>query len=115
VYDGALPFSVEHTDLAAIQRPRTKIMINVGNPDEAFTLSFLPNDGVGLARIEFIISNAIGIHPMALVKHAELAPDVRAHVDRLTEGYVDKPRSSWIGWRRVSPCLAPPSIRRTSS
>jgi pyruvate,water dikinase len=91
VYEGSLPFSVEHTDLAEIRRPHTRIMMNVGNPDEAFALSFLPNDGVGLARIEFIISNAIGIHPMALVKYAELAPDVRARVDRLTEGYADKP------------------------
>ncbi len=56
----------------ASRGPRTKIMMNVGNPDEAFALSFLPNDGVGLARIEFIISTAIGVHPMALVRYAQL-------------------------------------------
>jgi pyruvate,water dikinase len=91
VYDGALPFTVEHTDLAAIRRPSTRIMMNVGNPDEAFALSFIPNDGVGLARIEFIISTAIGVHPMALVKYPELAADTRAEIDRLTAGYSDKP------------------------
>ena len=91
VYNGALPFSVEHTDLAAIRRPATRIMMNVGNPDEAFALSFIPNDGVGLARIEFIISNAIGVHPMALVRYHELAADTRAAIDRLTAGYSDKP------------------------
>ncbi len=91
VYDGMLPFSVEHTDLGSIRRPHTKIMMNVGNPDEAFALSFIPNDGIGLARIEFIISNAIGIHPMALVKYDELGAGERLAIDRLTAGYSDKP------------------------
>jgi pyruvate,water dikinase len=68
-------------------------MMNVGNPDEAFALSFLPNDGVGLARIEFIISNAIGIHPMALVTFDELSDaGVRAQIERLTRSYKDKPQ-----------------------
>ena len=49
-------------------------MMNVGNPDEAFALSFIPNDGVGLARIEFIISTAIGVHPMALVRYDAARP-----------------------------------------
>ena len=91
VYEGALPFSIQHTDLAATGRPDTRIMMNVGNPDEAFALSFIPNDGVGLARIEFIISNAIGIHPMALVRYNELAAATRNEIDRLTAGYSDKP------------------------
>ena len=93
VYDGKLDFTVEKTDLAQGARPKTKVMMNVGNPDEAFRLSFIPNDGVGLAREEFIISNAIKIHPMALLKFASLE-DVaaREEIERLTHGYSDKPQ-----------------------
>jgi pyruvate,water dikinase len=68
-------------------------MINVGNPDEAFRLSMLPNDGVGLARMEFIVSSAIQVHPMALVKFGELTDaGARAQIERLTRGYTDKPQ-----------------------
>lgn len=91
VYEGARRFDVERIDLSAIGKPATKIMMNVGNPDEAFTLSFVPNDGVGLARLEFIINNAIGVHPLALVRYGELNGEARAEVDRLTAGYTDKP------------------------
>ena len=74
-----------------LPRPRTKVMMNVANPEEAFRLSFTPNDGVGLAREEFIISTYIKIHPMALVDYARLDdPAVRAEIDRLTAGYDDK-------------------------
>ena len=90
VYDGLLPFTVDRIDLSTVQRPKTRIMMNVGNPDEAFALSFIPNDGVGLARIEFIISTAIGVHPMALVKYDQLQSDARAAIDRVTQGYTDK-------------------------
>ena len=66
--------------------------MNVGNPDEAFGLSLIPNDGVGLAREEFIISNYIKVHPMALLDYDRLEdPAVRAEIDRLTAGYADKP------------------------
>ncbi|MFM8444335.1 MAG: phosphoenolpyruvate synthase, partial [Methylococcus sp.] len=92
VYDGLLPFEVERQSLGDLQRPRTKIMMNVGNPEEAFRLSFLPNDGVGLAREEFIISNSIKIHPKALLDYERLNdPDVKDAIDRLTVGYDDKP------------------------
>ena len=91
VYEGARRFDVERVDLSTIGRPRTRIMMNVGNPDEAFALSFIPNDGVGLARLEFIIANVIGVHPMALVRYARLGGQARAEVDRLTAGCVDKP------------------------
>ncbi|MFM2005926.1 MAG: Phosphoenolpyruvate synthase, partial [Pseudomonadota bacterium] len=92
VYDGLLPFEVERQSLGDLQRPRTKIMMNVGNPEEAFRLSFLPNDGVGLAREEFIISNSIKIHPKALLDCERLTdPDVKDAIDRLTVGYADKP------------------------
>jgi pyruvate,water dikinase len=91
VYDGACRFDVERIDLSSIGRPDTKIMMNVGNPDEAFALSFVPNDGVGLARLEFIINTAIRVHPLALVRYHQLGAQARADVDRLTAGYADKP------------------------
>ncbi|MCE9590863.1 MAG: phosphoenolpyruvate synthase [Planctomycetes bacterium] len=92
VYEGLLPFDAKKIDLGRIDRPRTKIMMNVGNPEEAFRLSMLPNDGVGLAREEFIISGYIRIHPKALIDYHQLKnPAVKAEIDRLTAGYDDKP------------------------
>ncbi|MDR3405849.1 MAG: phosphoenolpyruvate synthase [Chthoniobacter sp.] len=91
VYDGALPFEVQRVNAQEMSRPRTKVMMNIGNPDEAFSLSFIPNDGVGLAREEFIITTYIKIHPLALLDYAQLAdPAARAEIDRLTSGYTDK-------------------------
>ena len=93
VYKGRLPFNVETTDLRNLERPRTKVMMNVGNPDEAMSLSLIPNDGVGLAREEFIISSYIKVHPLALVDYQGLDdPAVRAQIDLLTAGYPDKPQ-----------------------
>jgi pyruvate,water dikinase len=93
VYDGRLNFGLEQIDLVALSRPQTKVMMNVGNPREAFRLSLIPNDGVGLAREEFIITNYIKIHPMALLDYDRLKdPAVRAEIDRLTAGYREKPR-----------------------
>jgi len=77
--------------LKDIPRPTTKVMLNVGNPEEAFKLSFLPNDGVGLAREEFIISNAIKVHPLALLDYERLDDaGLKADIDRLTTGYTNK-------------------------
>jgi len=88
-----LPFEVEHTDLKALGKPHTKVMMNLANPEEAFSLSFIPNDGVGLARMEFIVSTSIKIHPLALVHFDELAdPVAKAEIARLTSGYADKPQ-----------------------
>ncbi len=93
VYDGALPFDVQHTNLKAIARPRTKVMLNLANPEEAFALSFIPNDGVGLARMEFIITTYIKVHPLALVGFDTLKdPMAKAEIERLTAGYPDKPQ-----------------------
>ena len=91
VYEGALPFRVERTKLADLKRPKTQMMMNLGNPEEAFSLSFIPNDGVGLARLEFIISSYIRVHPMALL-HPEKIEDAkdREAIDRLTSAYADK-------------------------
>jgi pyruvate,water dikinase len=91
VYDGALPFTVERVVLHDVPRPRTRVMLNVGNPEEAFALSFLPNDGVGLAREEFIISNTIKVHPLALLDYERLDDaGLKADIDRLTTGYTQK-------------------------
>ena len=65
---------LKRTDLSGLQRPKTKIMLNIGNPELAFKTSFLPNDGVGLARMEFIITEYIKAHPMALI-HPERVQD----------------------------------------
>jgi pyruvate, water dikinase len=74
VYRGILPFELRQTDLSGLARPRTQIMLIIGNPDSAFRCSFLPNDGVGLARMEFVITEYIGVHPMALL-HPERIDD----------------------------------------
>jgi pyruvate,water dikinase len=93
VYAGRLPFTVEKTDLGDLGHPRTKIMLNVADPDEAFGLSFLPCDGVGLARMEFIVANHIRVHPMALIEFDKLVDSpTKAEIAQLTEGYDDKPR-----------------------
>jgi len=91
VYDGKLPFNVEKVSLKDLTRPKTEIMINLGNPEEAFATSMIPNDGVGLARLEFIISSYIKIHPMALV-HPDKVKDesIRRQIDELTYGYPNK-------------------------
>jgi pyruvate, water dikinase len=88
VYRGLLRTEVERTDLTSVPDTRTAIMMNVGNPGEAFSLSFLPNQGVGLARMEFIIASDIRVHPMALL-HPERIESVteRGEIERLTAGY----------------------------
>ncbi len=93
VYEGALPFDVTRTDLKGLGQPRTKVMMNLANPEEAFSLSFIPNDGVGLARMEFIITTCIKIHPLALIHFDQLADTAaKAEIERLTAGYTDKPQ-----------------------
>jgi len=93
VYAGMLPFDVRKVDLEDLRRPRTKIMLNVGNPDEAFRLSMIPNDGVGLAREEFIIATYIKVHPLALLHFERIAdPATRLQIAHITAGYTDKPQ-----------------------
>ena len=90
VYRGELGFHVDRTEVAGLARPRTQIMINLGNPDLAFKTSFLPNDGVGLARMEFIVSEYIRVHPLALLHPDKVDdPEARRTIDRLTQGYSD--------------------------
>lgn len=91
VYDDLLKYKVEKIDVQKVPKPKTKVMINVGYPDEAYELSFLPNDGVGLAREEFIVTEYIRIHPMALVKFEEIKDKkTQRKINELTAGYTDK-------------------------
>jgi pyruvate,water dikinase len=92
VYDGALDFARRDIDLGSLPRLRTKVMVNAGNPDQAFALSSLPCDGVGLAREEFIISGSIQVHPLALV-HFDKVPDgpAREKIAQLTRNHPHKP------------------------
>jgi pyruvate,water dikinase len=88
VYEGEMDFTIEKTDLSNLTRPATHVMMNVGNPDIAFSLSALPNDGVGLARMEFIIAESIKAHPMALVHPEKIADErERAEILRLSKDY----------------------------
>jgi len=90
VYDGLLPFAIEHLELDALPPTRTKIMMNVGNPREAFRLSLIPNDGVGLARTEFIIANYIKVHPLALLNFDTLKDNgAKWEISQLTSQYRD--------------------------
>lgn len=91
VYAGKLPFKVEKHDVKNLKKPKTKIMMNVGEPDMAFANSFIPNDGVGLARLEFIINNYIKIHPLALINYQRLKdPIIKKQIDELTSSYHNK-------------------------
>jgi pyruvate,water dikinase len=90
VYRGDVPFHVDRTEVADIPRPATEVMVNLGNPDLAFKTSFLPNDGVGLARMEFIVSEYIRAHPLALLHPDKVTdPEAREQIERLTRGYAD--------------------------
>lgn len=87
VYQGALKFDIETTDLSKQAHPKTQMMMNVGNPDLAFQTSFIPNDGVGLARMEFIINESIKVHPQALLYPEKLPESVQAEIKKLTAQY----------------------------
>ncbi len=92
IYEGLLPFNVQETPLENLPRTRTKILMNVGNPEEAFSFASIPCDGVGLARLEFIIANHIKCHPLALIKFNELEDEsVKQEIAKLTALYTDKP------------------------
>jgi len=91
VYDGILDFEVREINTAKIPKTRTKVMVNAGDPATAFRWWRLPSDGVGLARMEFIIGNLIKIHPMALVRFKGLKnPAIRRAIEGLTKGYREK-------------------------
>jgi pyruvate, water dikinase len=96
VYAGLLPFTKTSVDVSQLERPRTHVMVNLGNPDVAFQTAMLPSDGVGLARMEFIVAEHIRVHPMALV-HPERVDDpaARDEIARLTRGF-DRPSDYFV-------------------
>ncbi|HCC22145.1 TPA: phosphoenolpyruvate synthase [Candidatus Uhrbacteria bacterium] len=87
IYAGLLPFEVKRTKLRGFKKPQTQVMMNVGEPDLAFEFSFIPNAGVGLARTEFIFTNFIKAHPLALLHYDRLGTKDRRAVDELTLAY----------------------------
>ncbi|HPF74598.1 MAG: phosphoenolpyruvate synthase [Rhodanobacteraceae bacterium] len=89
IYAGELPFEVKETDLGNLPPPPLKIMMNVGNPERAFDFAMLPHQGIGLARLEFIIARQIGVHPRALLEYDQQSPDIKAEIDRRMAGYSD--------------------------
>lgn len=96
-YDGVLKFEVKKTDLKNLKRPKNvKIMMNLGEPEQAFTQSLIPNDGVGLAREEFVINNSIRVHPLALlamdgkIKNVHIDRHTAKVIDKITYGYKNK-------------------------
>ncbi len=91
IYKGTLKYEVDRLDLKDLERPKTHIMMNLGNPEEAFKYSFIPNDGVGLARLEFIITSYIKIHPLALAYFDKLEDNgLKAQIESMTLGFPDK-------------------------
>jgi pyruvate,water dikinase len=92
IYEGRLPYRSERIDLTGLSRPATKIMLIVGNPDLALEYAAFPNDGVGLARLEFIINNSIGIHPRALLEYDSLPQEIRKQIEPRIAGYASPER-----------------------
>jgi pyruvate,water dikinase len=119
VYEGRLDFDPQRIELDALPAPPVRMMMNVGNPDRAFDFASIPNHGVGLARLEFIINRMIGVHPRALLDFATLEPGVREQVRRQMAGY-DDPVSFFVeklaeGIASIAAAFAPqPVIVRLS-
>lgn len=91
VYSGKVPYEKKTYDLKTLPELPTKIMLNVGTPEGAFKASFLPNNGVGLARVEFIFADKVKVHPLALINFAKLKDKkVKAQIEEITSGYKDK-------------------------
>ena len=103
LYQGELAFEKIEIDLSGLKKPKTKIMLNLANPEIAFKVSQLPNDGVGLARLEFIINTSIGVHPHALLDYHKLDRDIRKQIHEKVAGY-DSPTDFYV--RRLSEGVA---------
>jgi pyruvate,water dikinase len=119
VYRGSVPFEVTRLDLDRMPDLKVKVMMNVGNPERAFHFAALPNAGVGLARLEFIIGNAIGVHPQALLEFDRLPADLQAKIRVKMAGYAG-PREFYVerlteGIASIAAAFAPqPVIVRLS-
>jgi pyruvate, water dikinase len=95
VYEGKLPFGVRRTNLKGLKKPKTKIMMNVGTPDTAFLVSQIPNDGVGLAREEFIVTESLAVHPLALLDMDGQDRKTKEKIKKLIDGY-DSPTDYFV-------------------
>lgn len=119
VYQGELKYEVEKKDDGKLSKPPIKIMMNIGNPDMAFTFAQIPNHGVGLARLEFVINNMIGIHPKAIINYQAMPSDVQKLIDHRAKGYKN-PKQFYIdkiseGVATIAAAFYPnPVIVRTS-
>jgi pyruvate,water dikinase len=119
IYEGALPFEVDRINLDEMPPLPVKLMMNVGNPERAFAFAGLPNEGVGLARLEFVIARTIGIHPKALLEFDRQTPELQAAIRERSAGYAD-PVSFYVdklaeGIATLGAAFAPnPVIVRTS-
>jgi len=119
VYHGALDFEVSTQANAALPKPPCKIMMNVGNPDMAFSFAQIPNDGVGLARLEFVINNMVGIHPKAILNMDAMPATIQATIKNRARGYAN-PKQFYIdkvaeGVATIAAAFYPkPVIVRTS-
>jgi pyruvate,water dikinase len=119
VYDGRVPFEIEYVQASTLPKTQTKVMLIVGDPTKAFHLAAIPNEGVGLARIEFIVTNHIGIHPMALAQFPDLK-DLKAINEIRNRIAEEDPREFFIrrlseGVARIAAAFYPkPVIVRTS-
>ena len=119
VFQGALDYEVNIVKETTLPTPPVKIMMNVGNPDMAFTFAQMPNDGVGLARLEFVINNMIGIHPKAILNYSAMPQDIQKQIAHRARGYKD-PKQFYIdkvaeGVATIAAAFYPkPVIVRTS-
>ncbi|NIH22994.1 phosphoenolpyruvate synthase [Providencia heimbachae] len=96
VYNGKLDFEIHSSEVSEMPNVDVKIMMNVGNPDRAFDFACLPNEGVGLARLEFIINRMIGVHPRALLEFDKQSPELQSEIRTMMAGY-DDPIEFYIG------------------
>ena len=119
VYHGALEFDIKTQTNNALSKPPCKIMMNVGNPDMAFSFAQIPNDGVGLARLEFVINNMVGIHPKAILNMDAMPSSIKAVIKSRARGYAS-PKQFYIdkvaeGVATIAAAFYPkPVIVRTS-
>ena len=119
VFQGALEYEVNTEKETVLPSPPVKIMMNVGNPDMAFTFAQTPNDGVGLARLEFVINNMIGIHPKAILNYSAMPQDIQKQITHRARGYLN-PKQFYIdkvaeGVATIAAAFYPkPVIVRTS-
>ncbi len=95
VYEGELKYEVDEIQLNEVPQSKTKVMLNIGDPERAFELGHLPTDGVGLVRLEFIINNSIRVHPRALLEYPLVDAELKRDIERITSGY-SNPASFFI-------------------